>query len=159
LASGGQGSLSVGGSHQRRRGESPFSDRPAADRTEQRSDVDDVTLPASPAAARTARAFVQEFCRRHELPVDTEDDAVLITSEVVGNAWLHARSGTHLQLGYQQGVLRIEISDGSTRQPVRRESAALDRNGRGLLIMDVLAQSWGVDELPSGKTVWFELTR
>jgi hypothetical protein len=41
---------------------------------------------------------------------------------------------------------------------VLRESAALDRNGRGVLIMDVLAQRWGVDELPSGKTVWFELT-
>ncbi|MDX6317469.1 MAG: hypothetical protein QOD35_869 [Nocardioidaceae bacterium] len=133
--------------------------RITGDQTEQRSDVDDVTLPASAAAAGTARAFVQEFCRRHELPVDTEDDAVLITSEVVGNAWLHARSGTHLQLGYQQGVLRIEISDGSSQRPVRRESAALDRNGRGVLIMEVLAERWGVDELPTGKTVWFELTR
>jgi anti-sigma regulatory factor (Ser/Thr protein kinase) len=120
--------------------------------------VDDVTLPASATAAGTARAFVQEFCRRHELPVDTEDDAVLITSEVVGNAWLHARSGTICSSATSR-VLRIEISDGSSQRPVLRESAALDRNGRGVLIMDALAQSWVVDELPSGKTVWFELTR
>lgn len=121
--------------------------------------MDDVTLPPSAEAAGTAREFVQEFCRRHELPGSTEDDAVLITSELVGNAWLHARSGPRVQIGYQQGVLRIQVSDDSNRQPVLRESAALDRNGRGVLLMDALAHRWGVDQLPVGKTVWFEIAQ
>jgi anti-sigma regulatory factor (Ser/Thr protein kinase) len=131
--------------------------RITGDQTEQRSDVDEVTLPSSAAAAGAARAFVQEFCRSQGLPLSTEDDAMLITSELVSNAYLHARSGTHLQLGYQQGKLRVEIRDGSTRHPVLRDAAATDRHGRGVLIMDVLAHRWGVESSPAGKTVWFEL--
>lgn len=114
-------------------------------------------LPLSATAARAGRAFVQTFCRANGVPASTEDDAILITSELIGNAYLHARSGTRLRLSYQRQVLRVEVADSSHIEPVIAQAVATDDKGRGVLIMDTLARSWGVRPQPDGKIVWFEL--
>ncbi|MFG3493891.1 ATP-binding protein [Streptomyces sp. NPDC047928] len=56
-----------------------------------------------------------------------------------------------------QGVLRVEVSDGSERPalPVRPVDR-LGEGGRGLLLVDAVTDRWGVTRLPDGKTVWFE---
>jgi serine/threonine-protein kinase RsbW len=83
-------------------------------------------------------------------------DAELLLTEVVTNGVLHARSPMEVHLSVERDLLRAEVSDGSPLAPVGREPDEF--GGRGLLILDALASSWGVSgDASAGKTVWFEL--
>ncbi len=53
--------------------------------------------------------------------------------------------------------LRVEVFDGSPRLPVQRGAAAGAEDGRGLELVHALADRWGVDARPDGKTFWFEI--
>ena len=119
--------------------------------------MEDLRLPASAAAAKAGRAFITGYCSRHGVSIVASDDAVLITSELIGNAYLHAGGGTNVSARCRGQVLRIEVTDGSTVHPQLRRGRTEDQNGRGVMIMDALAQDWGVHTQPTGKAVWFEL--
>jgi anti-sigma regulatory factor (Ser/Thr protein kinase) len=92
------------------------------------------------------------------------DTVELLTSEVVTNALVHARSvgvdpdeGPDLVVRIGRGFVRVEVYDVSPEVPVRRTPGPLDPSGRGMWIVDELARDWGVDHMPSGKRVWFEV--
>lgn len=85
------------------------------------------------------------------------DDAKLLVSELVTNAIRHARSPVQVTVRDHGGRLRVEVADESVRPLVYREG--LQEGGRGLLLLDALADRWGVDHHSHGKTVWFELAR
>ena len=53
--------------------------------------------------------------------------------------------------------MRIEVDDPSTEPPVLQNPDPLDERGRGILLVESLATSWGVDIHETGKTVWFEI--
>ncbi len=53
--------------------------------------------------------------------------------------------------------MRVEIDDPSPQVPVVRHPDAVDEHGRGVLLVDQLANAWGVEPHDDGKTVWFEL--
>ena len=116
-----------------------------------------VSLPVSALSARNARAFLWAFCRSHAVPAQVVEDAVLIVSEVVGNAYLHARSGVRLCAQYSGQVLHVEVADNSPVLPQLREGSLEATGGRGVLILDALAARWGAREGLAGKVVWFEL--
>lgn len=87
---------------------------------------------------------------------ETRADAALLLSELVANGVLHARSPMEIRLAVEHNVLRAEVRDGSALDPLPRDPD--EHGGRGVLILDALASSWGVLKHPgSGKTVWFEL--
>ncbi|MEU9717643.1 ATP-binding protein [Streptomyces sp. NPDC047976] len=93
---------------------------------------------------------------------EAEEDLLLLVSEVVTNACLHAGGPRELVLRNGLGLLRVEVSDDSPEVPVRR--AARDRSrpgGHGLVLLERLAKNWGAvpaaDGRP-GKTVWLEVT-
>ena len=55
-------------------------------------------------------------------------------------------------------VLRVEVEDVSERLPAEMSTPPWQQeSGRGLLLVEVLAERWGVEPLPSGKRVWFEV--
>jgi anti-sigma regulatory factor (Ser/Thr protein kinase) len=119
--------------------------------------MEHLDLPASASAARTGRAFVSAYCQRHDLSVDATDDAVLLTSELLSNAYLHARSATVLSVALLDHKLRVEVADESLTQPATRESGSSATGGRGMRLIDEVAQRWGVQQRAGGKSVWFEL--
>ena len=92
---------------------------------------------------------------------DKADVAVLLTSELVTNAVVHARSRIELVVRCEQhaphDVLRVEVVDQSFREPFRLHTQNEATAGRGLAILDRLATRWGVQTLDTGKSVWFEL--
>jgi len=89
---------------------------------------------------------------------DLAESAVLLVSEVVTNAILHA--GTPIEVTLRlDGGLRVEVADGSEHLPVRRRYATTAGTGRGLMMLEELADAWGVQRRPGGKVVWFELGR
>jgi anti-sigma regulatory factor (Ser/Thr protein kinase) len=110
-------------------------------------------------AVRAARRFVRGHCAGAALAAEQCDDAVLLTSELVTNAVLHGRSEVCVEVRARDGALRVAVLDENSRRPapVAEDPDALD--GRGLALVDALADRWGVEERPIGKAVWFEVGR
>lgn len=90
------------------------------------------------------------------------EDAVVLVSEVVTNAVRHGRPGIGFQLLVADSpqALRVRITDRGDNFSTLVRPAGLDAvGGRGLLVLDALASSWGMveNDPPPGKMVWFEL--
>src|SRR4051794_23917926 len=84
-------------------------------------------------------------------------DAVAVVSELTTNALLHGRPPVGLAVQWDPAVVRIEVSDGSAATPVRGRPDTNTMTGRGIRLVEALAQRWGVEPSASGKTVWCEL--
>ncbi|HEY6798918.1 MAG TPA: SpoIIE family protein phosphatase [Kineosporiaceae bacterium] len=115
-----------------------------------------------PAAESTpaARRFVRDILAGWGLAA-LEHSATLAVSELVTNTVLHTASAVHVTLRRSAGGgLWIGVYDDSDRRVRYRPPVGDDITGRGLLIIDTLADAWGVTPTSegSGKTVWLELT-
>lgn len=119
----------------------------------------EVELAADPASASAARSFVRQTLDLWGIG-HLEEAALLLTSELITNALLHARTPMELRLRRVDGLLRVEVCDGAARHPVRRHYDADASTGRGLALVEALAEEWGVDaDAPGGgKSVWFTLS-
>jgi anti-sigma regulatory factor (Ser/Thr protein kinase) len=118
-----------------------------------------LSLPPELGAIREARVFVGKRCAEAALTPGRCDDALLLTSELVTNAVLHGRSDVCIEVEVLDPVVRISVFDENSRHPapVGEDPDALD--GRGLALVDALAERWGVEDRPLGKAVWFEIRR
>ncbi|KUL52443.1 MULTISPECIES: ATP-binding protein [Streptomyces] len=88
------------------------------------------------------------------------EDVLLVVSELVTNACLHAEGPDELWLSTDGKVLRIEVSDRGTGQPAPRTPHRAGRpGGHGMFIVQRLCLDWGVVRTPgaSGKKVWAEM--
>ncbi|GGY23474.1 ATP-binding protein [Streptomyces djakartensis] len=88
------------------------------------------------------------------------EDVLLVVSELVTNACLHAEGPDQLQITCDNKVIRIEVADRGTGQPAPRTPHRAGRpGGHGMFIVQRLCLDWGVVRTPgmSGKTVWAEL--
>lgn len=115
-----------------------------------------ITLPASLTSGRAARQFVAERLAEWRLE-PLADTALLLTSELVTNAVVHARSPVSLTIRRILDRLRVEVTDVGGGALVLRDSDLDSTGGRGLMLMDALAWAWGTSAFESGKLVWFEL--
>ncbi|WP_030321397.1 ATP-binding SpoIIE family protein phosphatase [Streptomyces flavochromogenes] len=90
------------------------------------------------------------------------DSAVLMVSEMVTNVLVHTDGDALLvaevACGEKARRLRVEVSDGSDELPHKRHPGEMASSGRGLVLMEMLADAWGVDPRGEGKAIWFELT-
>ena len=87
---------------------------------------------------------------------DLAETAELLTTELVTNALQHGSgSEVRFRLCLRDDDLLIEISDGCSAVPTPRSPAPDDENGRGLLLVEALADAWGVSE--DGTTTWCTL--
>ncbi|MFF8194763.1 ATP-binding protein [Streptomyces bobili] len=119
----------------------------------------EVQLPSRPESAATARRLTQVIVlRRWQLSPKMTEDAVLLVSELVGNAVRHTGARVFgLRLRRRRGWIRVEVRDPSRGLPCLMPVQELDVSGRGLFLVDKLSDRWGVDLLPRGKTTWFEM--
>lgn len=116
-------------------------------------------LPAVADSIAVARTIVHAL--HGEVDQAARDDAALLVSELMSNAVRHGGSSAVLTVGVGEGLLRIAVHDDGAGTPsMRRGVQDLSvTSGRGLQIVDRVAQQWGVepDGDGTGKTVWFEL--
>ena len=112
-------------------------------------------LPPEPRAAGDARRFVAQALGG--VPSDTAEVAVLLTSELVTNVVVHARTPMRLDVDVEGDVVRVAVVDEATRTPALRRAHDARLTGRGMNLVDALAAQWGVEPDPPGKKVWFEL--
>lgn len=112
---------------------------------------------ASAAQVRPARAFVAELLGDAHPRLA---DAVLLTSELAGNAVRHAaeREFSVSVLLAGEGVLVAVRDHGSSKIPLPRDAAEDETGGRGLDLVNALASRWGFHrEATGGTVVWFQL--
>lgn len=115
---------------------------------------------AEPERISGARRQVRELL--HDwADADQVDSAVLMVSEMVTNVLVHTDGDALLvaeavgELGVRR--LRVEVADASDELPHKRRPGEMASSGRGVLLMEMLADTWGVDPRGEGKSIWFEL--
>ncbi|GAA3375914.1 ATP-binding protein [Streptomyces sannanensis] len=119
----------------------------------------EVRLPSRPESAAVARRLTHcVVLRQWALPPQTTENAVLLVSELVGNAVRHTGARVFgLRMTRRRTTIRIEVRDPSRGLPCLMPVHELDTSGRGLFLVDKLSDRWGVDLQPRGKTTWFEM--
>jgi anti-sigma regulatory factor (Ser/Thr protein kinase) len=112
-----------------------------------------------PASVALVRSRLAADLRAHQLADDSIEDAVLVTSELVTNAIRHTPDDGPIEIIWRldKSELVIRVMDSSATHPERRNTVPVSPGGRGLAIVEALADSWGVDSGPSGKQVWARL--
>lgn len=150
-------------------------------------------LDPDPAAPGEARRFVTSTCKNWQRNDDL-DTVALLTSELVTNGVLHARTPVAVRLHEDDRGLLVEVHDSDPRPPTPRghrvnlladidevlrrlddtlSLTTIDERhsalavgpagaigaGRGLLLVEALADEWGVELGADGKAVWFRLGR
>jgi anti-sigma regulatory factor (Ser/Thr protein kinase) len=122
----------------------------------------DGQLEVAPEPSEVGRA--RRWARTHlGCPDGAQADTVaLLVSELVTNAVVHTGRPAVLRLrrgraGSGAVPVRLEVVDGSGRAPVPRRAAGEDTAGRGLELVEILADRWGWQAEGAGKRVWCEL--
>ncbi|MEW9264547.1 ATP-binding protein [Kineococcus endophyticus] len=111
-------------------------------------------LPRRLSAVGMARHWATEHCAD---ALSEQGQAVLelLTSEVVANAVLHGREPLTLTVQCEPGEVTVEVTDASPDLPVLKQVAAEATGGRGVALVDALAQRWGAERRGQGKRTWF----
>ncbi|WP_225847424.1 SpoIIE family protein phosphatase [Streptomyces sp. HPF1205] len=109
-----------------------------------------------------ARAFVRDTLHGWGF-ADVVDDAVVLTSELVTNAVIHAGTAADVQCLRYETAVRVEVADHHPDRevPLQGRGRAFrdteNEGGRGLQLCAALASRWGVEYTAAGKHVWFQL--
>lgn len=111
-----------------------------------------------PEALSSARHMIRAAVRAWGAK-DRADEVELAADELVTNALMHTDGGAIVTIRVLTGPerrLRVDVEDRSSALPRRREAGEAGVSGRGLLLVDQLADSWGVESRGTGKCVWSE---
>jgi anti-sigma regulatory factor (Ser/Thr protein kinase) len=95
-----------------------------------------------------------------DLDPDLVADTELIVTELAANAFEHAQSPRLIRLDHRDttGVVRVEVDDAAPDVLPKPGTSTLGEfRGRGLVLINSLGASWGVDRHPEHKTVWAEI--
>ncbi len=114
--------------------------------------------PGDPEALTEARHMIRAAVRAWGAR-ERADEIELVADELITNALMHTEGSAIVTLRVLTGPdhrLRVEVEDSSSALPRRREAGECEVSGRGLLLVDRLADVWGVEARGSGKCVWCE---
>jgi anti-sigma regulatory factor (Ser/Thr protein kinase) len=115
-------------------------------------------FPAAPVSVTNARRFA--LSRLPDADDGVRERVELMVSELAANCVVHAASDFEVAITQTEDVLRVEVTDIAEGQPTVRWPDPMEPKGRGLQIVSALADQWGVEPSPggrTGKTVWFTL--
>lgn len=113
------------------------------------------SFPADITSPRAARRFVGDLLG--EPDGETRNLALVLTSELVTNAVVHARTQVDVRVELATDHMRVEVADSDPRLPLPTAHVPEALGGRGLFLVQELASTWGTDTCPGGKVVWFTL--
>ncbi|SDS16649.1 ATP-binding protein [Actinoplanes derwentensis] len=120
-------------------------------------DVVRVRLRPVPEACRQVRGLVAQTCAAWQRS-DSTATAALIATELVANVVRHARTTMDFTLRLRDGRVILAVRDHSRRMPRTLDPDVTDAGGRGLRLVDDLADAWGVLPVTDGKVVWSQLS-
>ncbi|WAZ25574.1 SpoIIE family protein phosphatase [Streptomyces cinnabarinus] len=114
--------------------------------------------PGDPEALTQARHMIRAAVRAWGSG-ERADEIELVADELITNALMHTEGSAIVTLRVLTGAdvrLRVEVEDSSSALPRRREAGADGVSGRGLLLVELLTDVWGVEARGTGKCVWCE---
>ncbi|WP_411148324.1 ATP-binding protein [Streptomyces sp. A30] len=120
-------------------------------------------LPRHARSVGRARDLFRDQATAWKLPNDVTETAVLLLSELMTNAYRHAKVSPGREIRARcvlaAGRLHVSVTDANDTLPTPREASLDEESGRGLALVTALADAWGAEPRPHGigKTVWFEL--
>ncbi len=114
------------------------------------------SFPPTAEAPRAVRAWIRTLLRDERL-APLEHTACLLVTELVTNAVLHARTPVMVALEFRGNGLRMSVADSSPHGPSVRTYDTDATTGRGMHLVEVLAERWGLERRPGGKAVWCEI--
>ncbi|KPI22185.1 putative PAS/PAC sensor protein [Actinobacteria bacterium OK074] len=110
-----------------------------------------------PEAAGQARRFTRRTLRAWQV-TEEADTVLLVVSELVTNALVHTGGQVRLDLTLVNHRLRVAVTDGSPRTPVKPTSIGWEATGgRGILLVEAVSAAWGTVPVSGGKQVWAEI--
>jgi len=117
------------------------------------SDTERFVAPQSAHGPMLARQRIAAWLAVRECPPELCEDVLLIVSELVTNAIVHAGSAATVVASQSDGAIRVEVHDHGTDAPMVRDR---DRGpgGLGLRLVASLADAWGWEPNDDGKLVW-----
>lgn len=116
------------------------------------------TLPREAQSATEARRLVRNAAVAWGVGGDA-DTLALLATELVANAVKHTDSDVDVTVRLLDEVVRVEVRDASTVLPSVGDLVSDREHGRGIALVDALAEDWGVQPEGNGKCVWFTLPR
>ncbi|MGV9245281.1 SpoIIE family protein phosphatase [Streptomyces sp. NPDC003710] len=114
--------------------------------------------PGDPEALVEARRMIRSAVRSWGAG-ERSDEIELVADELISNVLMHTEGPATVTLRVITGHdrrFRVEVEDSSSALPRRRDAGVLGVSGRGLLLVDRLADDWGVESRGVGKVVWAE---
>ncbi|MFF3730765.1 ATP-binding protein [Streptomyces sp. NPDC002476] len=115
----------------------------------------EVAFLPGPERVAQMRRLTTAYLRYWQVPEPLQSDMVLVVSELVTNAIQHGKGQVGLRIKSTDTRALIEVSDENPDPPRLRLATDDEVSGRGMLIVDSLAQSWGVSR--DGMTTWCNL--
>ncbi len=112
-----------------------------------------IFLDPVPESSRVARRFVSSRLADERWD-SIKDTAVLLTSELVTNAFIHSASPAEVSVSLTDEAT-ICVRDADTGPLLARTAGEFDEGGRGMFLVDQLADRWGTEHYRGRKTVWF----
>jgi anti-sigma regulatory factor (Ser/Thr protein kinase) len=116
----------------------------------------ELALEPTVQSAKRGRDLVQRLLC--DADPDCVETVVILTDELVANAVTHGRPPIMLVVNLDRSSVNVAVTDAGPGLPILRPVPRIAESGRGLVIVDVLSDQWGVDPLPAGKRVWFRMT-
>jgi hypothetical protein len=116
-----------------------------------------IELRPGPSSPAQARRFLNERSAAWSLPEPVGEQLVLVGSELVTNAVLHARTQLTLTLELQADRVRVSVMDHSSAPVALRHYRPDALTGRGLGVIATVSRAWGVEPARGGKVIWAEL--
>ncbi len=114
-----------------------------------------LALKRSAGAPREARHAVRDWLSTVACPERVREDMLLVVSELVTNAVVHAQSDPVVVGMFDDGRLRLEVHDDDRSPPIVTPAAG-PHGGFGIRLVAALSDAWGWAPTESGKRVWIE---
>jgi anti-sigma regulatory factor (Ser/Thr protein kinase) len=117
-------------------------------------------IPATGLGVAAVRHVVAALLSAWQL-AELRDDAVLLASELVTNAYRHAPGTDSFELEVVRRThgIRIALADGSSIRPLIKELSHERPGGRGMTLVAAIATGWGAEDHNGGKRVWVDLDK
>lgn len=113
-------------------------------------------FPPDITSVPAARRLVQRQLANWEVE-DSDGIVALLVTELVTNVVVHAQTDVEVVVAVAEGTVEVAVADGSRRTVWPLRLVWTSERGRGLLLLDRLADLWGVQPNERGKSVWFRV--